>query len=290
MAKYTVEVSTIMCSAIGLVDTFQKMDQTKQKHYLKISESLNPNPVQLIEAFGVKIFDYYFPNLGETSLMTKTAIWKTYRDDFKKQFWYEFWSKEIGQENPEAWQVLTMGRMRKSLPMLMIEIEQLLTKDQSFITEVSEAQQKQAVNSDSQDKNNNVSFGNNNSLSASATTPQDQLNFAIAVKSSYNVENQSDIVPDVDVKSKSIIEDAQPVESYNFDYADHVDGNNANSNETNAGFNHNVSTNEAQTDNTSQGRSKDIFELIGEMDQLVDGVFIAYFDKMKSDSLFIGIN
>lgn len=290
MAKYTVEVSTIMCSTLGLLDTFKKMDMSNKKHYLMISESLNPSPIELVEEFGIAAFDYYFPKVGETTLMSKTEIWASYKDEFKKQFWYEFWSKEIAQENPMDWQRLVFGRMRKSLPILMIEIEQLLTNDQAFITATSKANQTQNATTDTEGKNNNVTFSNNNNLNADATVPQDQLNFALTVKQQYALDNDSTLGPDTTVKTLSKIDaENQPIAGYTFDYADKVSGGVANSNDTSAGFSHNTGKNNTVTDDSNQARTKDIFELINEMDGLVDGVFINYFETMKADSLFIGI-
>lgn len=290
MAKYTVEVSTLLVSRLMLLDKFKKMPSDDQTKYIPSNLTRPYNPVELIEEFGLEAFDYYFPKVGETSLMTKNSIWNSYKDDFKKQFWYEFWNKEIAQENPMDWQRLVFGRMRKSLPMLMVEIEQLLTNDQSFITNTSKANQTQNATTDAEGKNNNVAFSNNNNLNADATLPQDQLNFALTVKQQYALENDSTLDPDAMVKTISKIDtENQPITGYTFDYADKVTGGVANSNDTNAGFSHNIGKNNTVTDDTNQARAKDIFELINEMDSLIDGVFLNYFEAMKSGSLFIGI-
>lgn len=290
MAKYTTEVSTLFVSKLALINKFKKMDLSIKKNYIDSSLTRPYNPIEFIEEFGIEMFDYYFKNVDSAIPQSKINIWGVYSDEFKKQFWYEFWSKEIAQEDPLDWQRLIYGRMKKRIPILVLELEQLLTTDQAFLTEIGQAKQTQQVKSESQDANNSTSFSNDNSLNATATTPQDQLNFAVAVKSSYDLENESTITPDTDVKTVTHVDETQPIGAYNFDYADTVNGTNSNSNSTAAGFNHNTGTNDANTQNTNQGRSKDIFELIEKMDKFADGVFINYFNELKADSLFMGIN
>lgn len=289
MAKYTTEVATLFVSKLALLDTLKKMPLTTQGHYMKISESLEPDPVELIEEFGAEMFDYYFGVATTTVLMSKMSVWETYAEEFKKQFWYELWDREIGQENVLNWRRLMVRDLRKKLPMLMLDIEQLLVKDQAFVTAASEAKQTQTSTNSTEGKNNSISFNNNNNLSATATTPQDQLNFALTVKQEYalGVDVLGTGVEGTD--NKTALDEGQPVAGYTFDYADNVSGGTSNSNDTSSGFSQTNATNMADTTDTRTDRSKDIFEMLEKLDGLVDGSFVNFFDDLKGSSLFIGL-
>lgn len=290
MAKYTTEVSTLLVSKLMLLDRFKKLDPQSQKQYIPSSLTRPYNPVEIIEEFGVEIFDLYFPNVTANTLMTKSALWSAYAVDFKKQFWYDFWSKEIAQENPLDWQRLVYGRFRKTLPMLMLKMEQLLNKDQAFISAVSNVTQSQSGSSDSTSKNNSASFSNNNNLNATATTPQSELDFAIEVKNNYSLDNASTITPDAETKINTTLDGQdQPISGYNFNYADSVSGAASNTHDTAAGSSHTTDTNTQSVSNNTTARNQSIFEIILKMDEFVDGVFLNYFDELKRDSLFIGL-
>ena len=289
MAKYTTEVNTLFTSQLGLLNKLNKLSKTDKGHYMMIAAQLEPSPVELIEEFGVEMFDHYFKPATTGAMMTKSAVWDAYGDEFKKQFWYEFWSKEIGQENPLDWQRLMFRELRKNLPILMLNLEQLLLSDQAFITSRGNNTQSQTGASSSESKNNGVSFSNNNNLNAEATTPQDQLNFALAIKQQYAVDIKDIDSDENTTTSTTNIDSGQPIAGYTFDYADQVNGSVTNTNDSSAGYSkvNDSSSNSATSTNT--GRGSDIFVLIDKLDTYADGVFLDFFEKLRRSSLFIGL-
>lgn len=272
MAKYTVELSSIICSYAGLIspdDDPQSVtikgisyngktvpDFTYNTHHFEYDGLLTPN--QIINSYAFNCFQRNagdlidnFTNDQQINTQIMTQLINT--------FCRHFWGYEIGQEDPLYWWTLVRGFFDENMPLFIQEYQEMIINKQNFITGLTKT-----TTNNTGELNSDVvgtTDGASNSLNGTADTPQNQLNFSL--------------------------NSADPTKDYTFNYASNVAGaKSTNFNKANTTTNQNTKNN---TTSQSFGRNQTIMSLVNQLNQFSNGMYLELFNKAKQYGLFMNV-
>lgn len=265
MAKYTVELSTLISAHAYLTDTVaqEKLVEFKdaawdtaagvmrgEKHSFMFGTYLYPNPNEIItnhaKDFIVKHVGDLTPPITDNKELNDQLF-----DQLCQNFVRHFYGYEIGQENPEYWFILLRSVLEQQLPIWAQGYQQLFIDKAQWITNTGQS------DTLTKTKNDQTNEGNESSIAGSADTPQNDLNFKL---------NTGD-----------------PAQDYNFAYASDVNGAKSRSTGT---ANANGTS---DTTATSQGRNQVITNLLNGMLLYADGIYFDLWDKCKAAGLFMQV-
>lgn len=260
MAKYTVELSSMVCAFAYLQDpqgedthlSIEDVDSVDLFDYYshEFLYSQNTNPNKIIDKYGLA---FMYDRLTEIphNFTDNEDLNKEILDRFLKAFIRHFWGREIGQENPHYWYVILQGFFDEHMPIFIQAYQKMMIENQNFITNVADSQ------STGQSNANSVSEGTGSSISGTADTPQNELDFKIAT--------------------------GDPTDDYNFNYSSQVGG--AKSKDSNTTKS---DANDKQTSH-SEGRNATIMDLVNQLQQFSNGIYLDMFSRAWDYGLFLSI-
>lgn len=272
MAKYTVELAEMFASFVKTIPVFeneQKLWIHKLGKYFTITDFnyfKNTNLNTQIDSFGPAFIKYEVGNVA-FNVSDCCDLNDAILAQFYRTFVRHFYTYEIGQENPLAWSVLLRGFFDTYLPIFALEYQQLIVKNQAFITNLNRS----ATASGAQTTNNSTANQNSNtkahssSVNASADTPQNELNFKIAT--------------------------GDPTEDYNFKYASDVNGAKGNNDQTEKSDqkSDSISKTKSHSHTNTSGRNENIMSLISQLETFTNGLYIQLFDRAMNYGLFMEV-
>lgn len=270
MAKYTVELSSIICAGAGLQDPqanevdikfpaitadgidLESFDYKTHNFYYGIAMA----PNQIIEKYAYPLIMRNTGGLIQNFTnddAINTAIMKQLINTFVRHFW----GYEIGQENPLYWWTLLKAFFDENMPFYIQEYQEMIISKQNFITGLSHTTNHATGNLTNESVGTNDSATNN--LSGNADTPQNQLDFSL--------------------------DSADPTKDYKFNYATVVTGSKGTGfDKTKSNTNQNTTNDDT---NQNYSRTQTIMSLINQLNQFSNGLYLELFTKAKDYGLFM---
>lgn len=261
MAKYTVELSSMICAFAGDVDattqydSFDIIDTDDYKNPFHVDARTfdylkNVSPNQIISNYALKFYQKHLDfNVLPHNFTDNEELNLKIIDKLLQNFTRHFWTYEIGQENPMSWFVVLQGFLDAQLPLYIQEYQKMIIDNENFITNLTTS------NSTSNNTAHATSNASESSIAGNADTPQNELNFSL---------NTGD-----------------PTKDYNFSFASSVQGAKGISDSTSE------STAAGTNKNNAQGRAYTIMQLVNQLETFANGLYINMWDKAKDEGLFL---
>lgn len=260
MAKYTVELSSMLCAFANLQEIQDQDEHLSIKNIdnLELFDYYSHNfkyniyniPNYIIDKYAKSFFERYVTHVPDNFTDNKDLNAEI-MNKFYQAFIRHFYGREIGQENPLYFWVILQGYLQEHMPFFIQAYQQMIIDNQNFITNISDATNHQTGN-----QNANTT-GDSSAIAGRADTPQNELNFAL---------NTGD-----------------PAKDYNFNYSSSVDGTKSQD--------HTTSVADSTADSTShaQGRNATIASLVNELQRFSNGIYIEMFNRAENYGLFLKI-
>lgn len=280
MAKYTVEVSSILSAHAGLLDpraNYQDVDIHGRTYNGETVADYDyqswdfvfdtvDTPVKIVEKYALDCFEKH-AGVIQHNFTNQEDLNLKILDKEIQAFFRHFWGYEIGQENPLYWWNTVRNFFDENQPFFIKAYQKLMIKDEAFITNLSystgSTKSSSTGNTVADGTSNNVS--DTSSITGNADTPQNELNFSL---------NTGD-----------------PAKDYNFNYSSSVTG--AKTHGTNDTTTHNTTDTKNQSEgdsvNNSEARSATVMSLIRELEGFTNGIYLDMWQKAKEYGLFMQV-
>lgn len=258
MAKYTTELSNMLAAYASNLDVYEneqgfeiKDPLSNQKKFFKHHDfsflKLN-SPNWLIKNFGPMYIKSRVTDIPH-NFTDDEDINNAILDKFLETFVRHFYGYEIGQENVLYWFVILQAYLDEHMPFFIQEYRKLMIEQLQWTTNEGKAVGNAVANA------NQVSNSKDDSVTAQASVPEDELEFRF--------------------------ESANPAETYNFRYASGVNGGKSENNSTSR------QDSTQDTVQTTTGRNMTIAQLTNELNSYSNGVYLEMFQRAKAMGLFM---
>lgn len=260
MSKYTVSIAEMLSAYVGNLNVYENEDSielidpmSNQKKVFPISEF---NYFKLANPnFMIKNFSSMWLRSKLTQIPNKFTdtdeINEKIIDKFLETFVRHFYEYEISRENPMAWFVSLEAFFNEHMPFWIMAYQKIMIENLQWTTREGESTGNANANGTA------TSNSKDNNVSASADVPQNDLEFQF--------------------------QSAKPEETYCFAYSSVVQGA--------KGENDTVSktTNDQTTRSTNKGRDYTIVQLVNQLQQYSNGIYLEMFQRAKAFGLFMTI-